>query len=163
MLNLFYNEYITLFWFLQIIPYIIVFIFVILSKIIGDFDNISKKYTDNEAFMRAVVIVWILGFIGVCIIEKFGSENLNSFWVKRCIKFSGYVFAFPNAKYDKNYRLRADMEKVANRYYVNRIYFYNGGYIDFEPDEQEDILDNKGSMSCNETWCFRFYGEEAKK
>lgn len=111
----------------------------------------------------------IFGFIIMsCIFLATSSEDVNSIINKHEFDFKGFVYAFPDKNHDKNYRLFADMYKEANGYYVSKIYFYNGGYIDFE--EYGEPLDKKGSMACgyleyvdeetNKDWCFRFYGEQ---
>ena len=93
--------------------------------------------------------------------------------------FSGYVYAFPDANNDKNYRLKADITKTRNNIFVNKIYFKNGGYITFDEDynaEQNDINeDGSGyiapvNSSCiphydaekDQEWCIRYFGEKIK-
>ena len=76
-------------------------------------------------------------------------------------KYQGYVYAFPDER-AKNYRLVADIEENN----IKRIYFYNGGYIDFYTC---DYFNSKGeTFSCEPTedernWDFRYYGERVKK
>ena len=74
-----------------------------------------------------------------------------------------------NKNNDKSYRLKADMGKYGNDFYVSKIYFYNGGSITFDIDYGYEMsLDKKGRMACqyheneDKEWCFRFYGEQIK-
>lgn len=123
------------------------------------------KIIEKYKSLLPIIVIFLFVFIGI--IEKFGIENPNSILAKREFDFKGYVYAFPNEKYDKNYHLEADILKEGSRYYVQRIYFYNGGYIDFDYDEELSISKG-GKMTCgyyeneNKEWCFRFYGDLVK-
>ena len=123
-------------------------------------ENAFKTKTQQFCLLF-MIIIWICGLL---VIEKFGSKDINSIFARREFDFRGYVYAFPNKNHDKNYHLKADMRKEGSSYFVNRIYFYNGGSIEFDNDEP---LNKKGKMVCDygydeNEWCFRFYGDMVK-
>lgn len=103
--------------------------------------------------------------------SKFGNKDINSLFCRHEFDFKGYVYAFPNYNYDKNYRLEADIHKIGSRYEVKRIYFSNGGYLDINNEyENDDPLRKNGKLSCDgyydtngKEWYFRFYGETLNK
>lgn len=124
-----------------------------LSTICKAIDSNKKidKDTKNELFVNIVLYSFVCLFLyGIC--TQIYNEK---------IKYQGYVYAFPDDK-AKNYRLVADIEENN----IKRIYFYNGGYIDFYTC---DYFNSKGeTFSCEPTedernWDFRYYGEKVKK
>lgn len=105
--------------------------------------------------------------IGAIIVYNFGSKDVKSPFAKGEFDFNGYVYAFPDSRNDKNYRLVADMTKNDGYYQVNRIYFSNGGHIDFEDCEGgnkdgEAFFCTPINDDSERDWCFIFYGDMVK-
>ena len=91
-----------------------------------------------------------------------------------------YVYAFPDKDNAKSYRVKADLEyeydydydedygysKNDYGYQITKIYFDNGGYIEFNFCEKGN---NKGNLfyceadNDNRDWYFRYYGEKVEK
>lgn len=75
-----------------------------------------------------------------------------------------YVYAFPNKEYSKNYRLKADMDYDSESgYQVSKIYFDNGGYIEFnfcEDGYKKGDLFFCEADNDEQEWHFRYYGEK---
>ena len=78
-----------------------------------------------------------------------------------------YIYAFPNADYAKNYRLKANVDYDSETgYQVSKIYFDKGGSIEFNSCEDGN---KKGNLfycvSDNDErdWAFRYYGEKVQK
>lgn len=120
---------------------------------------------NSEQIGRIVWIIIVAYVVIVCVARKFGNDDINSALCKSEFNFKGYVYAFPDSEKTKNYRLVADMYKSEGYYYVDRIHFKNGGYIDF--DDCEEGNKNGEAFYCTPVdderdWSFRFYGEMAK-
>lgn len=128
--------------------------------------NENQKETYYSIFAWGLLIFFVLMFC----LDTFnlGTRNINSIFAKRDFDFQGYVYAFPDSNDDKNYRLKADISKNHNEYRVNRIYFKNGGYIDFKDHDSDPIYKNTGQCGDSVTddedndWCFIFYGEQVQ-
>ncbi len=104
--------------------------------------------------------------------------DINSQYCDKEFDFKGYIYAFPDDTKSKNYRLVADFSKVEDydtdtedreHYYhyitLNRIYFNNGGYIDFENCNEvnkDGELFSCTAINDDRDWSFRFYGEQIK-
>lgn len=140
----------------------------ICSSIYGYFAFLTeyKKDTIAEEIGKFVGFLLLISIVVFTYTSFFGNEDINSIFCKNELKFKGYVYAFPDDTKDKNYRLKADVQKDGNEYSIDRIYFYNGGYIEFESCEDG----NKGGNSfyCTPVnderdWTFRFYGEMIKE
>ena len=120
---------------------------------------------DSEKLGQFIGILLIFFFVVFCYTSTFGNEDVNSIFSKSEFNFKGYVYAFPDSTKDKNYRLKADMHKDGEYYEVNRIYFYNGGYIDFE-DCEDGNKDGEmfycAPIDDERDWGFRFYGDIIK-
>ena len=77
-----------------------------------------------------------------------------------------YVYAFPNKKYSKNYRLKADVNyNSESGYQVSKIYFDNGGYIEFiscENGHKKGDLFYCVADNDERNWAFRYYEEQVQ-
>ena len=80
---------------------------------------------------------------------------------------SSYVYAFPEKNYSKNYRVIANIDYNSDYgYQITKIYFDNGGYIEFNFCEKGN---NKGNLfyceadNDDRNWYFRYYGEKVEK
>ncbi len=124
----------------------------------------------NKNYETIFIWAFLLLVVSWCILyeNNVGSDNINSIFAKKNMTFQGYVYAFPDISYAKNYRVVADIEKDEDGYYINKIYFGNGGFIEFDSSENEAIYKNtkkcQGSYLDDQDrhWCFRFYGEQIK-
>lgn len=78
-----------------------------------------------------------------------------------------YVYAFPNKDNAKSYRVKADLDYDSDSgMQVLKIYFNNGGYIEF--DFCEDGFKFGDLFVCEpvnneKDWYFRYYGEKVEK
>ena len=128
-----------------------------------------NEFIENKNNIKISIFLLVLWITSLIIIENYGLKDINSLFARKEFDFMGYVYAFPNKNNDKSYRLKANMEKYGNDFYVSKIYFYNGGSITFDIDYGYEMsLDKKGRMACqyheneDKEWCFRFYGEQIK-
>ncbi len=156
--------------FLIIVSFIFLYIYpplFIFSAIYLYVETLSDSIKNNlpNELGKFIGFLLILSLVVFTFTNFFGNEDINSIFCKNELKFKGYVYAFPDDTKDKNYRLKADMYKDGNDYGVDRIYFYNGGYIDFESCE-EGNKDGYGfyctPLKDERNWTFMFYGEQIK-
>ena len=77
-----------------------------------------------------------------------------------------YVYAFPNKDYAKCYRVKADLDydyDSDDRFQISKIYFSNGGYIEFnfceDGNKKGDLFYCEASND-ERDWYFRYYGEK---
>lgn len=97
-----------------------------------------------------IEVVFVLGvFFSKPIYSKLENTNIGSFFEKESYKECYYVYIRPNDKYQKSYRVKADIIKgsygyfdynddgdeiyvsLGNGYFLEKIYWDNGGYITF--------------------------------
>ena len=78
-----------------------------------------------------------------------------------------YIYAFPNKNYAKNYRIRAEVDYNSEYgYQVTKIYFNNGGYIEFnycEDGNTKGDLFYCEAINDERDWYFRYYGEKVER
>ena len=103
----------------------------------------------------ATILYWMLGLL---YIQGYPKNNQYQ---------QSYVYAFPNEDYAKNYRVKADLEYDSETgYQVSKIYFDNGGSIEFNSCEDGN---KKGNLfycvadNDERDWAFRYYGEKVQK
>lgn len=132
-------------------------------------DSFEKKENNNINISRFLEIIIALVFATTFL---YGNKDIKSIFKRCSFDFQGYVYAFPNSHNAKSYRLKADLTSDNILFYqkfrLEKIYFNNGGYIDFTDKYGE--LDDKGTLACgyyeddneDKEWCFRFYGEQIK-
>ena len=131
----------------------------------------------NNYIMHISVIFALIIEIIFTITYFYGNTDIKGIFKRGNFGFKGYVYAFPNSNNAKSYRLKADLTSNNILFYqyfrVDKIYFNNGGYIDFTNQYYGDkeSLDAKGTLACgyyeddneDKEWCFRFYGEQIKE
>ena len=102
-------------------------------------------------------------FFGIALLTYFlysisGLKNYHTF---------SYIYAFPNKNYAKNYRIRAEVDYNSEYgYQVTKIYFNNGGYIEFnycEDGNTKGDLFYCEAINDERDWYFRYYGEKVER
>lgn len=141
-------------------------------------DVMNEMAKGNSYIMHISVIFALIIEIIFTVIIFYGNTDIKSIFKRSNFNLEGYVYAFPNSHNAKSYRLKADLTSnnilFYQKFWVDKIYFNNGGYIDFtnqEYYEDKESLDDKGTLACgyyednndDKNWCFRFYGEQIKE
>lgn len=119
------------------------------------FDDIINTFKKKELTTKRF-ISWFMGVelkqqlitvcVGFCIIvtiaanTKLGSTNIGGLFERINYTESYYINLFPENANDKNYKVKAEIEKMGSRYYINKAYFSNGGYITFNNNGRNSSL-----------------------
>lgn len=95
--------------------------------------GVKIKYDLVWGIALAVIIAWI---VMIAIINNYGNEVIGSFFEKREYKTQYWVYLQPDNANTKNYRVKAEIERAQEddllRYYLNRVFWDNGGYSYFD-------------------------------
>ena len=62
----------------------------------------------------------------------FGNNNIGSIWAKNNFTAQYWVYIQPDNADSKNYRVKADIERLEGEYKLTKIYWPNGGYESFD-------------------------------
>lgn len=124
----------------------------LIGVILDDIINIFKK----KELTTKRFISWFMGVelkqqlitigVGFCVIvtiaanTKLGSTNIGGLFERINYTESYYVNLFPENANDKNYKVKAEIEKIGNGYYISKAYFSNGGYITFNNNGTDKSL-----------------------
>lgn len=90
---------------------------------------------------RYIIIISILIFLGITIkFTPFGSTQIGNLFERCQYKEYYYVNLFPENAESKNYKVKAQIEKIEDQYFIIKAFFPNGGYITFEDSYGFDSL-----------------------
>lgn len=135
------------------------------------FENLFKMLKDvskaiMEIFEKYAVFVFssiiFIGFwyIVTMVALELVNDHITPLQMFQFKPYQGYIYAFPDYKHTKNYRLK--FKKTENGFYM---FFPNGGSIHFE--DCVEFNDKGAGFSCSESsdkaerdWAFRYYGEK---
>ena len=94
----------------------------------------------------AVIILLICwgAFLG----QLLGNTNVGSLLAKRNFETQYWVYLQPEGRGDTSYRLLGDISRVDGNYYLNEVYWSNGGMSDFDDCQISEALEANGSASC---------------
>lgn len=140
---------------LMAIPYILGTLISFFSEEKEQLNNL--KISLNYLLPKFLALAIIMGIIYLVILPLYTKSYPKPFQ-------QSYVYAFPNADYAKNYRVKADLEfDSEDGYQVSKIYFDNGGYIEFnscvDGYEKGDMFFCEANNDEKE-WGFRYYEEK---
>jgi hypothetical protein len=90
--------------------------------------------------------------ISICVIvnyygTKYCGEQIGCLFEKEDYNAVYYVNVFEDRNNTKNYRLKADILKIEGKYYIDKAYWPNGGFLSFDsygPDYPLSVGDKIG-------------------
>ena len=147
--------------------YIITICLLIYFGTINQREDIKNDFLDFFKLFEKVFPYIVACFILFCLGPSYWTHIfLHGKPLKREYRQS-YVYAFPNKDNAKSYRVKADLDYDSDSgMQVSKIYFNNGGYIEF--DFCEDGFKFGDLFVCEpvnneKDWYFRYYGEKVEK
>lgn len=123
--------------FVILLSILFIFTFQFLSQKILKY-HFNIEWTEkvlNRSFRIAVLIVIVVNLYGYTNYR----HQIGSLWEADKYHSTYYVNLFPDLNTSKNYRVKAEISRFEGRYYIDKAYFPNGGYITFENDSWIDI------------------------
>jgi hypothetical protein len=94
-----------------------------------------------------ILAYWII-FVGI-------TPAPGAFLEKKDYKARVMVNVFPEGDKSKNYRLEADITRSDGVYFINKIYWPNGGYLEWQPYEGDrcSVEDRNQKTDKLEAYC----------
>lgn len=100
----------------------------------------SEKAKKKKEDIKYYIFLSLLGIFIIFVIANnlgLGEARPGSFLEKKAYSTKLFVNVFPGSSEAKNYRLQASIrrEEDSDGYFIDKIYWPNGGYTEFEDDE----------------------------
>lgn len=140
------------------------------NKFVSGFTEGNEKYKEKEKVFKtvvwAVILVGLFHFVGPMVFAK---PEIGAYFETSEYKAQYYVRAYPGYYDDvTSYRLPADIWKynepeIGKRYFVGKVYFPNGGYMDFQYDEAAEVGEKIAMVNSNgEHWYIELTKDKVK-
>lgn len=114
----------------------------------GEFcgETFNKKKKKKIILCQVILLIGI--FFSPFVFPHFQNTDIGSLLEKDVYNEQYYVYLRKDRTKAKSYRLKADIYKSyvslsENIYFLETIYWGNGGYIDFDPSESSRIYPNR--------------------
>lgn len=117
------------------------------SEYLIDTKNLRITYSAVSYTVLGIFILWVIWAFFLANI--FGSKTIGSFWAKSNFDTQYWVYLEPDNAEAKNYRVKADISRIDGDYWLEKVYWPNGGNSNFEDCKLDDALQRNGSVDCS--------------
>lgn len=91
--------------------------------------NLRITYSAVGFTLLGLFVFWIAW--GLFLNQWLGTTTIGSMWAKNNFETQYYVYIQPDGATSKNYRVKGDISRQDGVYYLEKIYWENGGYLTF--------------------------------
>lgn len=102
-------------------------------------NNLRITYRAVGFTLLGLFLLWLSW--GLFLNQWLGSTTAGSMWAKNNFDTQYWVYIQPQNANSKNYRVKGDISRQDGVYYLQKIYWDNGGYLTFTDC---DLYENNG-------------------
>lgn len=142
----------TIEWFAMVSPFAAVQLFLYIKYFFIDrkygenLENCVGKLASKPKMVIIIVPMCVISILCVSFYFGAGNTQIGSIFEKHNYQEKYYVYVTENTKQSKRYKIPADIYRIRGSvgdytYFVQKIYWPNGGYIDFT--DNDNIIGEK--------------------